>query len=209
MRKALYLLLALGLLGVAAFGIVGSAAWFTDDVTVPISATGATLDIQAEVGPVGMAKTTYDPTGVELSIENLAPGAVSDAYMINVQNKNVPASSLDVKYRYTAEKTTSTPNFWANLMVKVDYGACVGLGDLGYSPPSPAYIYDGLLKDLNFTSMDNVYHSGNPLAPNNTHCYEFSFYLAETAGNDLQGGNATFDIVIDATQPENPGWGES
>jgi hypothetical protein len=200
-------LLALGLLGVAAFGIVGSAAWFTDDVTVPISATGAILDIQAEVGPVGMAKTTYDPTGFEISIMDLAPGGMSDPYMINVQNKQTPQSTLDVKYRYTAEKTTSTPNFWANLMVQVKTGACVGLGDLGYTPPG--FIYDGLVKDLSFTSIDNTYYTGDYLAPQNTHCYEFSFYLDEAAGNDLQGGNATFDIVIDATQPGNPGWGES
>jgi hypothetical protein len=199
-------LLALGLLSVAAFGIVGSAAWFTDDVTVPISATGATLDIQAEVGPVSQAKTTYDPTGVELSIENLAPGAMSDAYMINVQNKQMPQSTLDVKYRYTAEKTTSTPGFWASLQVQVRYGACVGLGDLGFVK---GVLYDGPLQGLSFTSIDNDYYSGDYLAPQNTHCYEFSFYLDETAGNDLQGGNATFDIVIDATQPENPGWAES
>jgi hypothetical protein len=198
-------LLALGLLSVAAFGIIGSAAWFTDDASIPISATGATLDIQAEVGPVGLAKAVYDPTGVELSVEDLAPGAMSDAYMINVQNKQMPQSTLDVKYRYTAVKTTSTPNFWANLMVQVRYGACLD-GDLDWIQ---GIMYDGLLKDLYFTNMNNDYHSFSTLAPQNTHCYEFSFYLDETAGNDLQAGNATFDIVIDATQPENPGWAES
>ncbi|HSJ70834.1 MAG TPA: hypothetical protein VLA29_04210 [Acidimicrobiia bacterium] len=205
MRKALYLLLALGLLAIAAFGVVGSAAWFTDGSTVPISATGATLDIRAEVGPPGGTPTYYDPTGVELSVANLAPGALSDKVMISVQNKPAPASTLDVKYRYTASKTTSTPGFWAALNVQVEYGACVG-HDLGFVAGT---IYDGPLNALSFTSIDNDYNTGDYLAVNETHCYRFAFYLDETAGNELQGGNATFDIVIDATQPGNPGWAES
>lgn len=206
MRKALYLLLALGLLAVAAFGVIGSAAWFTDGATVPISATGATLDIRAEVGPPGGPMTYYDPTGVVLSVDNLAPGALSDKIMISVQNKGNPASTLDVKYRYTASKTASLPDpgFWSALNVQVEYGACVGY-DLGFVK---GLIYDGPLANLNFTSMENDYHSGNPLPVNSTHCYRFAFYLDETAGNELQGGSATFDIVIDATQPENPGWAE-
>lgn len=205
MRKTLILLLALGLLAVAAFGVVGSAAWFTDDAAVPISATGGTLDIRAEVGDPGATPTYYDPTGVALEIDNLAPGAMSDKIMISVQNKNPVVSSLDAKYRYTASKTTSTPGFWAALQVQVEYGACSGY-DLGFVK---GVIYDGALKDLTFTSIDNDYYTGDYIAPNNTHCYRFAFYLDETAGNDLQGGNATFDIVIDATQPENPGWGQS
>ena len=210
MRKILFLLMALALLSVAAFGIVGSAAWFTDDATVPISATGATLDIRAEVAPAGIDNSAipnglvkyYDPTGVEIELDDLAPGVYSDKYMISVQNKGTPASTLAVKYRYTASKTTSTPGFWNALNVRVEYGACVDY-NLGFVA---GVIYDGALKDLTFTNADNPYHSGNNLAPNNTHCYRFAFYLDETAGNDLQGGNATFDIVIDATQPENLGW---
>lgn len=200
MRKTLFLVMALVLLSVAAFGVVGSAAWFTDDATVPISATGATLDIRASAGPVGGPLTSYDPTGVEIDVENLAPGALSDKVMINVFNKPSPASTLDVKYRYTASKTSSTPGFWAALNVQVEYGACV-TNDMGFVK---GFIYDGPLSGLEFTSIDNDYYTGDYLTVNETHCYRFAFYLDESAGNDLQGGKATFDIVIDATQPGNP-----
>lgn len=202
MRKILFLLMALALLSVAAFGVVGSAAWFSDDAAVPISATGAELDIRAEAGPVGGPLTWYDPDGIELSVDNLAPGAMSDMFMINAQNKPEADSSLAVKYRYTASKTASTPGFWAALNVQVEYGACVG-PNLGFVK---GVIYDGALSGLSFTSIDNDYYLGDYLAVNETHCYRFAFYLDESAGNDLQGGSATFDIVIDATQPENPGW---
>ena len=148
--------------------------------------------------------TYYDPTGVALSVDNLAPGALSDKVMISVQNKGNPASTLDVKYRYRSLYTASTPGFWDALKVQVEYGACVGY-DLG---SVQGLIYDGPVETLSFTSMANSYHSGNPLPVNSTHCYRFAFYLDETAGNGLQGGSATFDIVIDATQPENPGWAE-
>jgi hypothetical protein len=204
-RKALYLLLALGLLAVAAFGVVGSAAWFTDGATVPISATGATLDIRAEVGPPGGPVTYYDPTGVALSVDNLAPGALSDKVMISVQNKGNPASTLDVKYRYRSLYTASSPGFWDALNVQVEYGAC---GGFNLSYVMPTFIYDGPVENLSFTSVDNDYNTGDYLPVNNTHCYRFAFYLDETAGNGLQGGSATFDVVIDATQPENPGWAE-
>ncbi len=203
MRKILYLLMALALLSVAAFGIVGSAAWFSDDATVPISATGATLDIRAEVGPPGGPMEWYDPTGVELDVEDLAPGALSDKIMISVQNKPAVDSSLAVKYRYTSSKTSSTPGFWAALQVQVEQGACVS-NDISASTAS--VLYDGPLSALEFDNADNTYHGGANLPVNSTHCYRFAFYLDETAGNDLQGGSATFDIVIDATQPENPGW---
>lgn len=202
MRKVLFLVMAIALLSVAAFGVVGSAAWFSDDATVPISATGATLDIRAEVGPPGGPMTWYDPTGVTLEVEDLAPGALSDKTMISVQNKPAVDSSLAVKYRYTSSKTSSTPGFWAALNVQVEYGACVS-NDLGFVA---GLIYDGPLSGLEFTNADNTYHGGSALPVNYTHCYRFAFYLDETAGNDLQGGSAMFDIVVDATQPENPGW---
>ena len=212
MRKTLLLTVALVVLAVGAVGVVGSAAWFTDQSTVPVSATGAKLDIRAEAGPVGGPLNWYDPSGVTLNVSKLAPGAIDPAqrYMINAQNKPAVDSDLAVIYRYTASKTTSTPGFWANLYVKVEAGACV-TNDLGFVNQ---IIYEGLLQDLSFVNADNTWYTetnlaGDKVLPVNfTHCYRFSFYLDELAGNELQGGEATFDIVIDATQPENPGWAE-
>jgi len=208
-RNKLILLLAVGVIAVAAFGVVGSAAWFTDDAVVPISATGATLDIRAEVarvpetGPILSTDVVYyDPSGVTIEIDDLAPGALSEKYMISVQNQNPAVSSLDAVYWYTASKTSSTPGFWNALNVQVEYGSCVDY-DLGFVK---GLIYDGALKDLYFDVVDNDYYLGDVISPNNTHCYRFAFYLDETAGNDLQGGSAEFDIVINATQPENTGW---
>ena len=213
MRRTLLLLLALVVFAVGAVGVVGSAAWFTDQSTVPVSATGAELDIRAEVGPPGEAQNWYDPTGVTLNIAKLAPGAIDEdqKYMISVQNKPAVDSDLAVKYRYTSKKVSSTSGFWANLYVQVEAGPCVS-NDLG----NPIQIiYDGLLKDLSFVNDDNTWYTetnsaGDKVLPVNfTHCYRFGFYLDELAGNELQDGAATFDIVIDATQPENPGWAQN
>jgi hypothetical protein len=205
MRRTMTLLLAVGLLAVAAFGVVGSAAWFTDDAAVPISATGARLDIQALVGTPCGSMAAYDPSGVTIDVEYVAPGAMTDPIRIDVYNRNWDGE-LPVKYRYTASKTSSDPGFWAALQVKVQHGFPVGDCDpwpLGFSHPYT--VYNGPLSGLNFDNGSSI-GGGGLLPPNTTRVYSFEFYLEPSAGNDLQGGNATFDIVIDATQDENPGW---
>jgi hypothetical protein len=207
-RRKMLLLLVVAGVAIGLIGVVGSAAWFTDEAAVPMSAAGATLDIQAEAGREGLpaARQIYPPSTVELTLTNLAPGVWStDTYMINVQNKNTPASTLSVKYRYRVEEKTSSTGFFDGIVVKAETGFCL-TDATDFTITFPTTVYEGPLSAMEFTNTDAG--KGN-LPINNTHCYRFSFKLDDSAGNELQGGTATFDVVIDATQPENPGWTQS
>lgn len=201
MKKVLLAMSGLVLLAIMAFGVIGSGAWFTDQSTVPISAASAKLDIRAEVGKQGASPTWYDPSGVALTVSNLAPGVIDPAntYMINVQNKPAADSTLAVKYRYRATYGSGSGPLWDNTVVKVETGFCVPVNTISF----PTTVYYGPVKNLSFTNAD----AGKPnLDVNTTHCYRFSFKLPDDAGNELQGLAGVFNIVIDATQPENPGF---
>lgn len=200
MKKFLVALAGLLLLAVMAFGVIGSAAWFTDQSTVPVSATSGKLDIRAEVGPPGGSQTWYDPTGVPLAVSDLAPGvyAAGNTWMISVQNKPAADATLAVKYRYRTAFVSGNADLWNNTWVKAETGFCVA-----NNISSPTTVYEGLVNAMAFTNAD----AGKGILPvNTTHCYRFSFKLADAAGNALQGKSVVFNVVIDATQPENPGW---
>jgi len=201
MRRYLIALAGSLLLAVMAFGVIGSGAWFTDQSVVPISAASSKLDIRAEVGKQGGGTTMYDPTGVALPVASLAPGVYDpgNTWMINVQNKPTADSTLSVKYRFTAGYVSGSGPLWDSTVVKVEKGFCVAVNTIS----SPTTVYEGPVKNLSFTNADA---SKPNLDPNNTHCYRFSFKLPDAAGNSLQGLAGVFNIVIDATQPENPGW---
>lgn len=194
----------LALAAVMAFGVIGTGAWFSDQSQVPVSATSGTLDIRAEVAAQGStSKVWYDPTGVPITVANLAPGVYDpdNVWMIDVQNKPAVDSSLAAKYRYTAAYVSGSSDLWDNVKVKVETGNC--LENPGVTISGASTVYEGKVKNLSFTNAD----AGQPDLPvNYTHCYRFSFTLPNSAGNDLQGLSGVFNIVIDATQPENPGF---
>jgi hypothetical protein len=207
MKKVLAGLLGLLAAAVLAFGVVGSGAWFTDQTVVPFNAASGKLDIRAEVGPPGGSQTLYDPSGVPIALTNLVPGVYNSANtrMISVQNKPAADSTLAAKYRYRSELVTdSTPaGLWAAIVVKAETGFCVS-----NNITSPTVVYEGPVSGLAFTNAAHAPSGGGNLPVNTTHCYRFSFKLDDSAGNSLQGKSATFNVIIDATQPENPGWSQ-
>jgi hypothetical protein len=181
--KRLGLLLAALLTATMAFGVVSSGAWFTDSDEVAVTATSGTIDIEAN--PVSFAVT------------NLMPGVWSPRQEVSIFN--TPSSTVAVKYRLTdAFGTQTVAGFYDQIMVRVTHKHCGGI-DIGV-------VYDGLLANLMVTNATSIHPAGLPV--NWTHCYIVEFKLADSAGNTFQSETATFDLVFDATQPENPGWSQ-
>lgn len=184
--------------GVLVYGAVGSGAWFTDTARVPVTATAATIDIEA-IGP--------NATGIAL--EDLAPGVTTEAYQLHVYNTG--NSTVPVKYRITASEGVVTlvddDSLFDALDVEVRHGHCVTGTPLGHDD-TVGVVYDGPLSGLEVVSAQSITGPEGALPTNTTHCYSLTFSLDESVGNEAQGGTASFDIVIDATQLENPGFGE-
>jgi predicted ribosomally synthesized peptide with SipW-like signal peptide len=186
-RRSL-IILTLGILvGVMAFGVVGSAAWFTDQDGIDDSSIGAgvlSIDVRSEEG-----------VSQPFTIENLAPGGDWDGpYPFGVYNDGTLNALYDIG---VADIVQSVGGFKNKVNVKlIPYfgGAfddtCTG---------SAAYL--GTLAGLSATTSDHVY--GDPLLVNWTHPWKICFALDSSAGNGYQGATATFDIVVDAYQPES------
>ncbi len=187
-KRWLTTLLAGSLLGVMAFGAIGSGAWFTDSVTTPTNtAASAVLDIDS-------------PYATPFSINDLLPGEWTGPYLFAILNK---PGSTEVKYRFYAEKVTSDPGFYNQIMVRVGHTFPVSTPH-NWCETNP--IWEGKLKDLLIDSP--TYAIAATLGDNTTHDYDLCFGLPSTAGNQYQGNTATFNLVADATQPDNPGWSQ-
>lgn len=184
--KRLGLLLATLLTATMAFGVVTSAAWFTDSDTVAVTATSGQIEIQAnELQP--------------FTVGNLLPGVWTDNYDMNVYN--TATSTTAVKYRITDQFTGGNGTFFNELLVRVKHTHCTG-ADRGTGP----IVWQGQLQNLDVNSIDHAI--SDTLGVNITHCYAFEFALPSTAGNVFQNLSTTFNLVTDATQPENPGWAQ-
>lgn len=174
---------------VLAFGVVGSAAWFTDQDTLPV--TGTTGKIEFVVG---------GPNHAGITLANLLPGVWTSQYSIDAYNTNL--STTAVKYRITdANAWESVGGLYGKVNVRVRHTYC-GTA----SPAAWPVAYSGPLHLLDINSIDHAIV--DTLGINITHCYFFDFQLDPTAGNAFQSQTTTFDLVFDATQPENPGWAE-
>lgn len=184
--KRLGLLLAALLTATMAIGIVTSAAWFTDSDTVAVTATSGQIDIQAnELQP--------------FTITNVLPGVWTNNYDLDVYNTNT--STTAVKYRITDQFISGSGTLFNELIVRVKHTHCVP-ADRGTWP----VVYEGPLQNLTVNSIDHAI--SDTLGINTTHCYAFEFALPSTAGNTFQNLSTTFNLVTDATQPENPGWAQ-
>jgi len=186
MRKPLMGVLALSVAGIMVYGVVGSAAWFTDSDQVAVTATSGAVDIEGN--PASFA------------VNDLMPGVWSGPTEISIYN--TLNSTTAVKYRITDDfGTESVAGLYDKLYIRLNQRFCGGI--------ESTQVYEGLLKDLEHTNAQTV----NPdwtagLPDNTTACYYVRFALASDAGNVFQNQTATFDLVFDATQPENPGWAE-
>jgi len=200
MKRVFAFLMVVGLVAL----MVGSgfAAWFTDQETVQNDFAAGLLNIDLTGdGSTGVTMALPDTTAGGTGQQGgMAPGVTEGPYYINVFNKPNNASTLPVKYRFRGQKTGGSMAFFDKLWVKVQHGNCV---EGGIS--NKYVVYEGWLKNLYFDSSQAI---SAQLDPNISHCYEFLFTLHKSAENDLQGKAVEFELVVDATQTDNPGWAE-
>ena len=182
--KRLGALLTLAVAGVMALGVVTTGAWFTDSENVAVTATSGEVDI------------TVTPSS--FTVSNLVPGVYTDNFDVDVYNQG---STIPVKYRITDQYTGGDGAFFNEIYVRVHHGHCIG-GDRGTYP----VVYEGPLQNLDWSSLSSAVSTS--LGVNITHCYAFDFALASTAGNSFQNLSTSFNLVVDATQVENPGWAQ-
>ncbi len=188
MRKPLVFVFALALTAVMAYGAIGSAAWFTSSDTVAVTATS------------GKVHVTADPT--DFTVSNLMPGVWTDAYMVQIHNE--PDSTVPVKYRVMDEFVSQTvAGFYDQILVKVNQWYC-GVNGPEITPAT----YQGLLENLVFTNANGptLFTTGLPI--NTTACYNLYFKLLDATPNTFQSQTAHFNLDVDATQLENPGWAQ-
>jgi hypothetical protein len=189
--KRLGVLFAALLVGTMALGIVTSAAWFTDSDTVAITATSGGIEVNWD-----------GPNAGGFTVSNLMPQNGFDAspkYDLFVFNSG--SSDSAVKYRITDSFTSeSVAGFYDELWVRATEYHCGSTAEVGVA-------YEGPLADLEFSNQSYA-AKYNPLPSNHSACYWFQFALSQFAGNEFQNQSAPFDLVLDATQPENPGWAE-
>ena len=184
MRKTLAATFVLSVVAIMAFGAVGSAAWFSDSDHVSVTATSGNIDVQAH------------PTS--FSVSNLMPGVWSGPYEFEVYNTAL--STVPVKYRFTDEfGSESYTGFYNKIRVRVNQIYCGG------AEITPA-VQETYLKNLSFTNAQNTGPFSTGLPINYTACYNAYFQLVTSAGNEFENQTANFNLHVDATQVENPGW---
>lgn len=186
-RRSLIVLVLGTLLGVMAFGVVGSGAFFTDQEEIEDNvASAASLDI--ELINVNGGSMPFVATG-------LVPGADwSGPYPFGIYNT---AGSMPVLYEISANDITQTePGMKNKINVKLIPYFSGPLGDC-----SAAAAYQGPLPGLSGNNLEHPY--GQPALPVNwTHSWKLCMALDSSAGNQYQGDTVTFDVVVDASQVE-------
>lgn len=186
--KSLFVVMAMSAL------IAGATnAYFTDKEVISNTFASGKVDIDIR-GP--------NKDGIVIPIDTtqtfqggMAPGVSYGPYAMNIYNKGWGQSTLPVKYRWTEEKTGGSDAMYEKINVIARQGNC------DWNPDAQPISYQGGLKDMEVVST-------SPLDPNITRCTWFWFELDPTAGNQLQGEKVEFDLIIDATQTNNPGWDE-
>lgn len=195
MKKLLLGLLTVGIVSVIAIG--ATRAYFTDSATVDDNTfTAGKLDFTLN-GDMTETKS--------IDLGPMEPGVEYGPYEMKVYNKNLPASTMDMKYRFDASRESQTvPGFYGKLNVRAVHGFCDGSypGDV-----NPTNDFTGRLADMTWDSTTDSIGSGR-LSPNITHCFAFYFELDSSAGNEFQGAGAVVDINVEGTQYINPGWTE-
>ncbi len=186
-RRSLIVIVLGALMGLMAFGVVGSAAWFTSQDAIEDNFIGAgTLDVQVFGGP--------------FTVENLAPGGDWEGpYVFEIRNLGTLNALYDISAGSISQTVSGFKNK-VNVRLYTDYSS----GTFG-DACSGILIYDGSLPGLSGTATDNAW--SNPfLQPNGawTDPWKVCFQLDDSAGNQYQGASATFDIVVDGYQPDAP-----
>ncbi len=183
---------------VAVAVVAGGATWayFTDQAVVSGNTfASGKLDFKLN-GDVTESQS--------VNLTEMEPGVWYGPYKMTVYNE---LSTVPIKYRFQDGTWSETiPGFYDKINVKVEHGFCGGdPGDIS----SVTYSNTGKLSDLSFESpVSSITAPTGSLGVNISHCFKLSFQLDPSADNDMQGGSATADIVVDGTQLENPDWSE-
>jgi predicted ribosomally synthesized peptide with SipW-like signal peptide len=186
-RRSL-IVLTLGILtGVMAFGVVGSAAWFTDQDLIDentVAAGTLSIDVRSE-----------ESVSQPFSISNLAPGGDWDGpYPFGIYNDGTLNALYDIT---SGDIVQSVAGFKHKVNVRL-----IPYFSGAYSDTcTGTAAYEGTLAGLSATTSDHVF--GAPLQVPWTHAWKICFALDSSAGNEFQAASATFDIVVDAYQPES------
>jgi len=174
-------ILSLILVGILAFAAgLGTVAYFTSQATSDdnVFATGTLI--------IG-APNNGSNTGV-FSFRNWYPG-YSETKTIDVKN----LGTLPFKYRIKADITDdSGANLGNVLNVTITAGT--------------KQIYSGTLAQL--ASAGFIFDDVLTLGEGESQNLSISVKMQETAGNPYQAASATVKFTFDATQTNNPGWGQ-
>lgn len=194
------LLSSLIVLGIAGAVIGATRAYFTDQETVSNTLSAGRLDVELR-GAYANGIVIPVETGQTFA-GGLFPGREFGPYEIAIYNKGYGQSTTPVKYAWTANYTGDSQALFDMLNVKVREGNCDWLTAPWFA--GSGYIYQGPLKDMP-AHLESV---AGLLGVNITRCTWFYFELDTTADNTYQGLTTEFDLVLDATHDENPGWTE-
>ncbi len=191
MRRIIVSLFIIAAMTVTTIG--ATRAYFSSQDTI----TGNTLG----AGKLKVILRADSGSTVPINIANMAPGIWSSLTNIGVENPNTPDSTMPLKYRFYDQKTSeSVGGFYDKIWVRVRH---TWAGTPGTWP----IVWEGKLKDLYIDSPTySITAPTGGLNVWNTHVYQLEFKLDEGASNTYQGQSATFDLVVYATQVNNPGW---
>jgi predicted ribosomally synthesized peptide with SipW-like signal peptide len=190
----------LGALGVAAVGVLGlgltnTGAWFTDQETVPVDAASGQLDI-------ALTGDTETP----ISISGLMPGDEVGPFILKVRNEEYDSVTDSGRVKYRIRTADGSGDLLDVLNVRIVHGFCQDdppvLGDIGF------VTYTGPWMAVPSTLFEST-QSIAPAGLDFTHCFNLYFEMDDQAGDTYQDTDAVFNIVVDATQPDNPGWAET
>lgn len=181
---------------VFALAVGATSAYFTDQAIVPNTFSAGKLDIDLRGAYASGITIPIDTT--QAFTGGMAPGVPMGPYDIQVYNQGWGVSTLPAKYAWSASYSSGNWTMFSKINVVVREGNCDWFDAPWFA--GQGYLYDGPLSGLNKVT------SGNPIDPNITRCTRFMFTLDPSADNTLQGVNTQFNLVLDATQTNNPGW---
>jgi predicted ribosomally synthesized peptide with SipW-like signal peptide len=185
---------------VSAVAIGATQAWFTDQETMVNGLSTGKLDVELRGSYASGIVIPVDTT--QYFEGGMVPGQEFGPYAVQVYNKGWGESTVPVQYSWTSSYTGGSELLYDKLDVKVREGNCDWLGAPWFTEPQGVLYSMGPLQ-----SMGRIV-SASPLGVNIIRCTWFTFELPSNAGNEYQGLNTQFDLLLDATQVENPGWTE-
>lgn len=169
-----------------------------------VSATKAYFTANAAISDNTFSAGTLDivyggTASATMTLSDMEPGVwygdqdyPDGDYQLTISNNNT--GTIDAKYRFKEEVATQDLDIYSFLNVKV-YRDESGVWVKHYEGPLSGMVLDG-----------SIVSAMNNLAVSDSHLWKFAFQLDPSATDEYQGGNATWNLLVDATQALNPGW---